>query len=195
MEENYAIYSDKQENIGTLFYLVSVVGWFITIVGSVWTLVDIFNPLQGVQDYFSKNIGYLLVGIFGFFLFVFILLVFFVGFYRRGKKRILKTLYTKKELEEQYRDRLGIKIVAGGFIVSTIGVLIAISIAIILNTSSGSGDSLLMSLISIITLSIGTLILSIGILVFIIIGIILFLVYIIRNGFYFIAKIIYKMSE
>jgi hypothetical protein len=195
MEENLVQYDDKQEKIGILIYLALVGGWFITIIGSIWTLVDIFNPVQGVQAFFTQNIGYLLAGIFGFLFFVFLLLVFFVGFYRRGRKRILKILYTKKELSDQYRDRLGIKIVAGGFIISILGVISAILIAIILNASSGSEDSILRALISIITLSTGTFILSIGILVFIIIGVILFLTYTIRNGFYFIAHIIYKMSE
>ncbi|TXT67246.1 MAG: conserved membrane protein of unknown function [Promethearchaeota archaeon] len=196
MEEEFLTqYNKKQEKLGTLIYLALVAGWFVTILGSVWTLVNIFNPGQGVQNFFSKNIGYLLAGIFGFLFFVFFLLVFFVGFYRRGRKRILKILYTKKELSAQYRDRLGIKIVAGGFIISILGLVITIIIAMILSASSGSEDSVLMALISIITLSTGTLILTIGISIFLVIGLILFLTYTIRNGFYFIAKIIYKMSE
>jgi len=194
MSESNVNYSKKQENVARGFYLVLVAGWLVTITGSVWTFIDFFNPLENIGTYFEENPGYLFVGIFGILLFLFFLMVFFVGFYRKGKKSLLKILYTKKELEEKYKDNLGIKVTAGGVIVSIMGLIISILVVVILDALPGTESTVLVSILSLILTSNGTLILSIGLLIFLITGIVLLCVFVIRNGFYLLAKAIYKLS-
>lgn len=194
MSETKLTYSQKQENVARGFYLVLVAGWLVTITGVIWTFIDFFNPFENLGAYLQDNIGYLIVGIFGVFLFLFFLMVFFVGFYRKGKRVLLKILYTKKELEEKYKDSLGIKITAGGVVVSIMGLLIGILIIFIMEALPGTESTVLTSILSLIITSIGTLILSIGLLIFLSVGIILLCVFCIRNGFYLLAKAIYKLS-
>jgi preprotein translocase subunit SecY len=188
-------YSKEQENVGRGFYLVLVAGWLVTITGAIWTFIDFFNPLEDLGKYFQENIGYLIVGIFGIFLFVFFLMVFFVGFYKKGKQILLKILYTKKELEERYKDNLSIKITAGGVIISIAGLLVGILTIFISEALPGAQSTVLISILSLICTSIGTIILSIGLLIFLSVGIILLCVFCVRNGYYLIAKAIYKLSE
>ncbi|TFG00976.1 MAG: hypothetical protein EU541_00805 [Promethearchaeota archaeon] len=194
MSEINMEYSQKQGNVARAFYLVLVGGWLVTITGVIWTFIDFFNPFENLTAYFEANPGYLFVAIFAIFLFLFFLMIFFVGFYRKGRKSLLKILYTKKELEEKYKDSLGIKITAGGVIASIMGLLISILIVFILEALPGTESTLLIMILSLMLTSTGTLILSIGLLIFLIVGIILLCVYSIRNGFYLIAKAIYKLS-
>ncbi len=194
--ENNGEYSQKQIKVARTFYLILVAGWLVTITGSIWTFIDFFNPIENLTSFFQQNIGYLIVGIFAIFLFLFILCIFFVGFYRKGRNNLLRILYTKKELEEQYKDNLGIKITAGGVIISIIGLLVGIVVVFVLETLPGASETTVLSTIfSVILLSNGTLVLSIGLLIFLSVGVILLVVFTIRNGFYLIAKSIYKLSS
>lgn len=189
MSDEFSEYSEKKEKVATGFYIALVIAWIVTIIGAIWTIADILNPTGKLEAFLSYNIGYQIAIIGGFLAGLFFLLVFFIGFYKRGTSTILRILYKKRELEERYKNRLDVKIAAAGFLISIITIIVGISIALLVDTFSGAEDTIF-SITAIITIfPNGALILFAGLGLFLVIGIIVFIIYFIRNGYYLILKI------
>ncbi|MFO7794859.1 MAG: hypothetical protein ACQERB_00375 [Promethearchaeati archaeon] len=189
MNDIISEYSNRKEMVATGFYIALVVAWIVTIAGAIYTIADILNPTGKLEAFLDFNIGYQIAIIGGFLAGLFFLLIFFIGFYKRGTGTILKVLYKKRELEEKYKNRLDIKIVAAGFLVCIVAIIVGISIALLWDTFSGA-ENPLFSIVEILeTFSNGLLVLFAGIGLFIVIGIIVFIIYFIKNGYYLVLKI------
>ena len=142
MNDIISEYSDRKKTVATGFYISLVVAWVITIAGAIYTIADILNPTGKLEAFLDFNIGYQIAIIGGFLAGLFFLLNFFIGFYKRGTGTILKVLYRKRELEEKYKNRLDIKIVAAGFLVCIVDSIVGISIALLWDTFSGAENPL-----------------------------------------------------
>jgi hypothetical protein len=189
MNEEFSEYSDKKEKVATVFYIILVAAWLVTIAGSIWTIADILNPTGKLEAFLNINLGYQIAIIGGILAGLFFLLVFFIGFYKRGIKTILKILYKKRELEEKYKNRIDVQIAAAGFLISLIVVIVGLGIALLWDTFSGTDEAIFSFTTLILVFPNGVLVLFAGLGLFLIIGIIIFIIYFIRNGYYLVLKI------
>ncbi|TXT66866.1 MAG: conserved membrane protein of unknown function [Promethearchaeota archaeon] len=189
MNEEFTEYSDKKEKVATVFYIILVAAWLVTIAGSIWTIADILNPTGKLEAFLNINLGYQIAIIGGILAGLFFLLVFFIGFYKRGIKTILKILYKKRELEEKYKNRIDVQIAAAGFLISLIVVIVGLGIALLWDTFSGTDEAIFSFTTLILVFPNGVLVLFAGLGLFLIIGIIIFIIYFIRNGYYLVLKI------
>jgi hypothetical protein len=179
----------KQKHIGTVFYVIVVIAFVITVGGTIYTFADLVTPTGKLEAFLNFNLGYQIVIVAVFLAGLFFLLIFFFGLYKKGRKAILKLIYKKRELEEKYRNRLDVKIVAGGLLISIIAILVGIVIALFMDLlSTGQSEFSLIALLS--TFTGGQIVLFIGLLIFGIIGFILFMIYFWKNGYYLILKLI-----
>ncbi|MBD3213760.1 MAG: hypothetical protein GF311_14210 [Candidatus Lokiarchaeota archaeon] len=189
MNDEFTEYSDKKEKVATAFYIILVAAWLVTIAGSIWTIADILNPTGKLEAFLSYNLGYQIAIIGGILAGLFFLLVFFIGFYKRGIKTILKVLYKKRELEEKYKNRIDVQIAAAGFLISLIVVIVGLAIALLWDTFSGTEEAIFSFTTLIEVFPNGVLVLFAGLGLFLIIGVIIFIIYFIRNGYYLVLKI------
>ncbi|MFW9951047.1 MAG: hypothetical protein ACFFKA_13095 [Candidatus Thorarchaeota archaeon] len=181
-------YTSKQRAVGELFYSFIVVACLITLTGIVWSIFDVIMP-QGKFDLFlSLNLGYQIAIIAGFLAGLFFLLIFFFGLFKKGRRWVTKFVFKVKRIEEKYKNRINVKIAAGGLLISIILIIIGMSWALIqdilLGTTSGSPLSGFIE-----NFSAGNWILFSGIALFAILAIALFMIYFWKNGYYLILKI------
>ncbi|GAG62930.1 unnamed protein product, partial [marine sediment metagenome] len=119
MEEAYSTprkeYNKSQKVITGIFYILIVIASIVSIGGIVWTFADIFIGTTGKLVLFlGLNLGYQIAIIGGLLAGLFFLLVFFFGLFKKTSRSLMVFIYKKRELEEKYKNRTGIKIVAGG---------------------------------------------------------------------------------
>ena len=185
-------YTNIQKTVATIFYISIVVAFIITIGGTVYTIADLIMAegkmelFQGLSFGFQIAIvGALLAGLF-------ILIIFFYGLFKKGKKTLIKLIYKDRELEEQYKHRIGIKIVAGGLMLCIFAIIIGIIISIIYEIFVSSS---LYPFQLIGNFSTGQIVLLFGFSIFIIIGLIFAFIFLWHNGYYVIVKIISDLEE
>ncbi|MEJ2278403.1 MAG: hypothetical protein P8Y70_11740 [Candidatus Lokiarchaeota archaeon] len=181
--------SPKQKHIGTVFYIIIVIAFVITVAGTIYTFADIVAPTGKFEAFLELNLGYQIMIIAGFLAGLFFLLIFFFGLYKKGRKAILKLIFRKRELEEKYKSRLDVKLVAGGLLVSIIAIIVGISIGLFLDLLS-RGQSEFSFIAILANFSGGQLILFVGILIFVVIGFKFTDIIIIRRLYYFFNNII-----
>ncbi|MHA1883530.1 MAG: hypothetical protein ACW96S_00640, partial [Promethearchaeota archaeon] len=117
-------YSKRQKIVSGIFYIMIVIASIVTIGGVVWTMADIFLGTTGKLDIFLElNLGYQIAFVGGLLAGLFFLLVFFFGLFKRTSRSLMVFIYKKRELEERYKNRIGVKIAAGGLLVSVIGII------------------------------------------------------------------------
>jgi hypothetical protein len=181
-------FTSKQRAVGELFYIFIVIACLITVTGGVWSLFDFVMPTGKFETFLSLNLGYQIAIIAGFLAGLFFLLIFFFGLFKKGRKWVLLFIFNLKEIEEKYKNRLDVKIVAGGLLLSLMAVIVGIIIAVIQEILGGSSSTspfsgLLESFTS------GNWILFTGVSVFAALAVTLFLIYLWKNGYYLILKI------
>ena len=130
------------------------------------------------------NLGFRIAIIGGLLAGLFFLLVFFFGLFKKTSRSLINFIYRVRELEEKYKNRTGVKVVAGGLLVSLIVIIIGAIFAIFFDIFTGSE----VSIFSAIKTN-GPVVLLIGIGLFLIVGIVLFMIYFWKNGYYLILKI------
>ena len=187
-------YNKNQKIVSGIFYALIVIASLITIGGVVWTFADIFIGTTGkFEQFLDLNLGYQVAIIGGLLAGLFFLLVFFFGLFKKTSRSLLTFIYKKRELEEKYKNRIGVKIAAGGLLISLIGIIVGIIVAIIwdLLTGSTGGTFSLLALLG----STGPWVLFIGIGLFVIVGAALFMVYFWKNGYYLILRIMGKLEK
>ena len=181
-------FTSRQRAIGELFYIFIVIACLITVTGGIWSIFDYVMPTGKFDAFMLLNLGYQIAIIAGFLAGLFFLLIFFFGLFKKGRKWVLMFTFNLKEIEEKYKNRLDVKIAAGGLLLSLMAIIIGIIIAVIQeilggpnSTSPFSGllDSFLF----------GNWILFTGISVFAVLAVTLFLIYFWKNGYYLILKI------
>jgi len=182
-------YSKNQKIVSLIFYILIVCASLVTIGGVVWTLADIFIGTTGKWEMFlTLNLGYQIAIIGGLLAGLFFLLIFFFGLFKKTSKSLITFIYKKRELEQKYKNRIDVKIAAGGLIISLIVIIVGVIFAVILelfNISSGGSSSLLAFLGST-----GPWVLFIGIGIFTIVGVSLFFIFFWKNGIYLILRLI-----
>ena len=182
-------YNKNQRIVSTIFYILIVIASLITIGGVVWTFADIFiGPKGKLEQFLDLNIGYQVTIIGGLLAGLFFLLVFFYGLFKKTSHSLMVFIYRKRELEERYKNRTGVKIVVGGLLISLIVIIVGFVLGpiwdIIVGTS-GDSDSIFTFLGST-----GPWVLLVGIGTFLIIGVALFMIYFWKNGYYLILRLL-----
>jgi len=178
-------YNKRQKNIAFIFYFIIVAASIISIGGTVWTLADIFiSPTEKLEMFNDLNLGFRIAIIGGLLAGLFFLLVFFFGLFKKTSRSLINFIYRVRELEEKYKNRTGVKVVAGGLLVSLIVIIIGAIFAIFFDIFTGSE----VSIFSAIKTN-GPIVLLIGIGLFLLVGIVLFMIYFWKNGYYLILKI------
>ncbi|MBY9020970.1 MAG: hypothetical protein KGD67_07920 [Candidatus Lokiarchaeota archaeon] len=190
MEESYPrsteSFSSKQRAVGELFYIFLVISCIITITGGIWSLFDFAMPTGKLLSFLALSLGYQIAIIAAFLAGLFFLLIFFFGLFKKGRKWVLKFVFKVKDIEEKYKNRLDVKIAAGGLLISIIAIIIGIVISLIqdiLGTSTSPFSGFIDSF------STGNWILFTGISLFVLLAVSLFMIYFWKNGYYLILKI------
>jgi len=181
-------FTSKQRAVGELFYIFIVIACLITVIGGVWSLFDFVMP-TGKLDVFINdlNTGYQIAIIAGFSAGLFFLLIFFFGLFKKGRKWVLVFIFKLNEIEEKYKNRLDVKIAAGGLLLSLMAIIIGIIIAVIQEIfGSSSSTSPFSGLLESFTS--GNWILFTGVSAFAVLAVTLFLIYFWKNGYYLILK-------
>ena len=187
-------YSSRQRAIGELYYIFIVAACIITLGGLVWSIADYWMPTGKLGAFLELNIGYQIAIIAGFLAGLFFLLIFFFGLFRKGNILVLKFLFKKRSIEEPFRNRLDVKIAAGGLLISIIAIIIGLIYAIVNDLLIGPGSTAPFSnLLS--TFTSGNWTLFIGLATFACIAISLFMVYFWKNGYYLILKIMGTLEK
>jgi hypothetical protein len=187
-------YSSKQRAVGELYYVFIVAASIITLGGLVWSVVDYWMPTGKLGVFLELNLGYQIAVVAGFLAGLFFLLIFFFGLFKKGSKIVLAFLFRTRHIEERFKNRLDVKIAAGGLLISIIAIIGGIIFALINDLLIGPGTSAPFSnLLS--TFTSGNWTLFIGLSVFAIIAISLFLVYFWKNGYYIILKIMGSLEK
>ncbi|MFW9998992.1 MAG: hypothetical protein ACFE9Q_07330 [Candidatus Hodarchaeota archaeon] len=182
-------FTKNQKTVALIFYILIVGASVVTIGGVVWTFADIFIGTTGKWELFlDLNLGYQVAIIGGLLAGLFFLLIFFFGLFKKTSKSLINFIYRKRELEQKYKDRIDVKIAAGGLIISLIAIIIGVIFAVILDIFSVSAgeSSYLLDLLG----STGPWVLFIGIGLFAIVGVSLFMIYFWKNGHYLILRLI-----
>jgi len=187
-------YNKAQRTTATVFYVLTVASCLIIIGGAVYSLGDFITPTGKMEAFLALNLGYQIAIIGTFLAGLFFLLIFFFGLFKKGRKWILRIAFKVREVEEQYKNRINVKIVAGGLLLSIIAIIIGIVYAVIeeilLGSPSGSPLSGLLS-----SFSIGNWVLFIGISLLLISFTGLFLIYFWKNGYIVILKIMGTLEK
>ena len=160
--------------------------------GVIWTLADIFIGTSGKWDLFiDLNLGYQIAIIGGLLAGLFFLMVFFFGLFKKTSRSLIKFIYKRRELEDKYKNRTGVKVAAGGLLVSLIGIIIGVIFAIFWDLIDSGGSVSLGTILG----SNGPWVLVVGIGIFLAIGAALFMIYFWKNGYYLILKIMGALEK
>lgn len=181
-------YSSNQKAVGELFYIFMVISCIGIIIGIVWSILDFVMPLGKFDLFLALNLGYQITIIAGFLAAIFFLLIFFFGLFKKGAKGVLRFLFRERELEEKYRNRLDVKIAAGGLLLSIMAVVIGVIIAISQDIVLGGGSSPLSSIF--LSFTAGNWVLAGSLAFLALVGLTLFLIFFWKNGNYAIMKIV-----
>ncbi|MFW9781867.1 MAG: hypothetical protein ACFFFB_06245 [Candidatus Heimdallarchaeota archaeon] len=181
-------FSKRQRVVSGIFYILIVVASIVSLGGVVWTFADIILGTEGKLEIFLElNLGYQIAIVGGLLAGLFFLLVFFFGLFKKTSRSLMMFIYKRRELEERYKNRIGVKIAAGGLLVSVIGIILGLIIGPLWTALIGSGGS--GSLFTFLG-STGPWVLLVGIGIFLIIGAALFMIYFWKNGYYLILKLL-----
>ncbi|MHA1931575.1 MAG: hypothetical protein ACW96X_03490 [Promethearchaeota archaeon] len=181
-------YNKTQKIVAGIFYVMIVIASIVSLGGIVWTFADIFIGTTGKFGLFLElNLGYQIAIIGGLLAGLFFLLVFFFGLFKKTSRSLMVFIYKKRELEEKYKNRTGVKIAAGGLLISVIGIILGFVLGPIWDLLTGSGTS--GSLFTFLG-STGPWVLLVGIGVFLLIGAALFMIYFWKNGYYLILRLL-----
>jgi len=181
-------FTSKQRAVGELFYIFIVIACLITVTGGIWSLFDFVMPTGKFETFLSLNLGYQIAIIAGFLAGLFFLLIFFFGLFKKGRKWVLVFIFKLNEIEEKYKNRLDVKIAAGGLLLSLMAIIIGIIIAVIQEIfGSSSSTSPFSGFLESFTS--GNWILFTGVSAFAVLAVTLFLIYFWKNGYYLILKI------
>ncbi len=196
MEESYSssdqIYNSKQKVVGELFYVFIVISCLICVTGGIWSIFDYIMPTGKLESFLGLTLGYQIALIAGILAGLFFLLIFFFGLFKKGRKWVLHFIFNVREFEEKYKNRVDVKIAAGGLLISIMAIIIGIVISLIQELGSSQSSPFFVFLISSST---GNKILFSGIAVFAILAITLFMIYFWKNGYYVILRVMGKLEK
>lgn len=198
MEESYSsseeIYPSNQRVIGDLFYIFIVISCLICITGVIWSISDFIMPTGKLETFLTLTLGYQIAIVAGILAVLFFLLIFFFGLFKKGRKWVLHFIFNVREIEEKYKNRIDVKIAAGGLLISIMAIIIGIVISVIQEILLGPSQSSPFSAL-LASFSTGNWILFTGISLFAILAVTLFMIYFWKNGYYLILKVMGKLEK
>jgi hypothetical protein len=198
MEEPYSstekVYTSNQKVIGNIFYILIVLACLTCITGSVWSILDFMMPTGKLDAFLALTPGYMIAIIAGILAVLFFLLIFFFGLFKKGRKWVLHFIFNIREIEERYKNRVDVKIAAGGLLLSIMAVLIGIVVSIIQEILVAPDPSSPLSEF-LASFSTGNWILFAGVSLFAILAVTLFMIYFWKNGYYVILRIMGKLEK
>ena len=196
MEESYSssdeVYPSNQRVVGDVFYIFIVLACLTCITGGIWSIFDFIMPTGKFDVFLGLTLGYQIAIIAGILAGLFFLLIFFFGLFKKGRKWVLHFIFNVKEIEEKYKNRIDVKIAAGGLLISIMAIIIGIIISLIQELSSSETSPFFVFLIS---SPAGYKILFSGIAVFAILAVTLFMIYFWKNGYYVILRVMGKLEK
>ena len=198
MEEPYPSstesFNSKQQAVGQIFYIFIVISCLISITGGIWSIFDFIMPTGKLLSFLALSLGYQIAIIAAFLAVLFFLLIFFFGLFKKGRKWVLHFIFKVREIEEKYKNRIDVKIAAGGLLISIMAIIIGLVIAIIQEILLGPTQSSPFSAL-LASFSAGNWILFTGISLFALLAISLFMIYFWKNGYYVILRIMGKLER
>jgi len=196
MEESYSssdeVYPSNQRVVGDVFYIFIVLACLTCITGGIWSIFDFIMPTGKFDVFLGLTLGYQIAIIAGILAGLFFLLIFFFGLFKKGRKWVLHFIFNVREIEEKYKNRIDVKIAAGGLLISIMAIIIGIIISLIQELSSSETSPFFVFLIS---SPAGYKILFSGIAVFAILAVTLFMIYFWKNGYYVILRVMGKLEK
>jgi len=197
MEELYESpaesFNSKQRTVGQIFYIFIVISCLTSITGGIWSIFDFIMPTGKLVSFLALSLGYQIAIIAGFLAGLFFLLIFFFGLFKKGRRWVLHFVFKVREIEEKYKNRIDVKIAAGGLLISIIAIIVGIIIALIQEILLPSESSLFSAFLA--SFSTGNWILFAGISAFAILAITLFMIYFWKNGYYVILRVMGKLEK
>ncbi|MCJ7649780.1 MAG: hypothetical protein MUP85_14285 [Candidatus Lokiarchaeota archaeon] len=181
-------YRPNQKAVGELFYIFMVISCIGIVIGLVWSILDFIMPLGKFDLFLALNLGYQITIVAGFLAALFLLLIFFFGLFKKGAKGVLRFLFKERELEEKYKNRVDVKIAAGGLLISIMAIIVGLIFAIAQDIIVGSGSSPLAGLFT--DFSAGNWVLFGSLAFLALVGLTLFLIFFWKNGNYAIMRIV-----
>ena len=195
MEEQQALeYNSNQKAVGELFYIFMVIASIGVITGIIWSIFDFIMPTGKFDLFLSLNLGYQIAIIAGFLAGIFFLLIFFFGLFKKGSKGILGFLFRERELEERYKNRLDVKIAAGGLLLSVMAIVIGVIVAVAQDIMLGNPSTSPLSAFF-VEFSAGNWILFGSVVLLALIGLSLFMIFFWKNGNYAIMRIVGSLEK
>lgn len=198
MDESYSnseeIYSSNQKLVGMIFYIFIVLACLTCITGGIWSIFDFIMPTGKFVTFLGLSLGYQIAIIAGILAGLFFLLIFFFGLFKKGRKWVLHFIFNIRKIEEKYKNRIDVKIGAGGLLISVMAIIIGIVISIIQEILIGPSESTPFSAL-LASFSTGNWILFAGISLFAILAVTLFMIYFWKNGYYLILKVMGKLEK
>ncbi len=198
MEESYSssdeIYPSKQRVVGDLFYIFIVISCLTCITGGIWSIFDFIMPTGKLYAFMGLSTGYQIAIIAGILAGLFFLLIFFFGLFKKGRRWVLHFIFKVREIEEKYKNRIDVKIAAGGLLISIMAIIIGLVVAIIQEILLGPSPSSPFSAL-LASFSAGNWILFTGISLFAILAVTLFMIYFWKNGYYVLLRVMGKLEN
>ncbi|NHJ20542.1 MAG: hypothetical protein EAX91_06350 [Candidatus Lokiarchaeota archaeon] len=188
------VYTSNQKVIGNIFYILIVLACLTCITGGIWSIFDFLMPTGKLNAFLTLTLGYQIAIIAGILAVLFFLLIFFFGLFKKGRKWVLHFIFNVREIEEKYKNRIDVKIAAGGLLISIMAILIGVVISIIqeILVSPDPDSPLSIFFASFLT---GNWILFAGVSLFAVLAVTLFMIYFWKNGYYVILRIMGKLEK
>jgi hypothetical protein len=198
MEESYSssneLYSSSQKKIGDFFYIIIVIACLVCILGGIWSILDFIMPTGKLASFLALTLGYQIAIIAGILAVLFFLLIFFFGLFKKGRKWVLHFIFNVREIEEKYKNRIDVKIAAGGLLISVMAIIIGVVISLIQEILIAPSQSSPFSAF-LASFSTGNWILFSGVALFAVLAVTLFMIYFWKNGYYVILRVMGKLEK
>ena len=118
------LYSGYKKLIATILYISIVISIIMTFGSVIWAILDVLMVRGKTELFLSWSLG-IQIAIIGVVLAIlFFLLIIFYGLFKKGVTVLLKIIFKPGELEERYRDRTGVKVIAGLLMLIIAGIMI-----------------------------------------------------------------------
>jgi hypothetical protein len=188
----------RRENlIASNFLMIIAISLGIMIVGGVWAIKDLFttNAFASFLELSAQSkiaiFGVVIIGLF-------ILSIFLIVIYRRGKKWMLRMMFKDQSLHENKEDEIYLpaKIITACALISIFIIFLGLFIALIEYWVRKDAEQDFLGIYNFFnSLTGGTLILLVGIGILVFMGLILGLFFVWQNGYYALMKFILKNNE
>ena len=189
-------YSGGKKLVANILYISIVISLIMCIGSIVWLVLDVIMAQGKMELFLSWSFGIQIAIVGTILAALFFLLIIFYGLFKRGTSVLLKIIFKPRELEERYRHRTGVRIIAGMLMVSLFAIILGIVFAVFYEfivAILGRTEFTLSGVLE--NLSGGQIALIISVSYLIVNGLAFALVYLWFNGYGLILKMLYTLEE